>query len=571
MVTVARLVLLASLLACVYAVAEEGDAAKSFPAVSDGGEGIKEAARGSVEGESDEDTTISNGEAREEEPLTVEEEKEGGDGFDELREMFQERPNVGQPPLKEEEEPVSGGNESSGADTPPEKPVVGYIPELPSSIIQPGFLLNGTWYIMFYAAWCEHSQMAMPEFKEVIQRVVDQNLSTIYIGKIEITKNSEVAKHFEIASTPTFLMFRNGQKYKFEEDRTADNLFNFMRRVVTGEVTRVNSTEHLAELRAAHPNLFLLAHDTELDKDWHGTYMRIAISKLAKGRFAYTVNPAIVEEFKPPSMPSLMVFKGDSVHFFKETMSSYTLSRWITIERFDDFAVVNTSTLRRYLKPATGRRLAILVVSEDPASRRIAQKKAIEVVRKMAASRQDHRSFQFLLLEGTELIENLLQTSNVHLPMLVVYEPYRTFHYVYDPKAPMTEKPIREFLKNISSGDIDPLGGPSYRNTVIYYIKIAWAVVKTMTTHQPLLSGVTAVCLVAVAVFYLFICCCQSSRNRELSAATRAARTRAREAALRAKKKSGKQNGVRRRRGRDSSGSNSEHSDAGEQEADKDK
>ena len=35
-------------------------------------------------------------------------------------------------------------------------------------------------------------------------------------------------------------------------------------------------------------------------------------------------------------------------------MSSYTLSRWITIERFDDFAVVNTSTLRRYLKPATG-------------------------------------------------------------------------------------------------------------------------------------------------------------------------------------------------------------------------
>ena len=61
--------------------------------------------------------------------------------------------------------------------------------------------------------------MAMPEFKEVIQRVVDQNLSTIYIGKIEITKNSgelstpagEAALLLLLLFLPCF--FRGGQAF----------------------------------------------------------------------------------------------------------------------------------------------------------------------------------------------------------------------------------------------------------------------------------------------------------------------------------------------------------------------
>lgn len=43
--------------------------------------------------------------------------------------------------------------------------------------------------LQFYASWCSYSEAAMPYFKDTLQYIVDQNITGIHLGKIEITKN----------------------------------------------------------------------------------------------------------------------------------------------------------------------------------------------------------------------------------------------------------------------------------------------------------------------------------------------------------------------------------------------
>ena len=44
--------------------------------------------------------------------------------------------------------------------------------------------------LQFYASWCAYSDAAMPEFKAVLQYIVDQNITDVHMGKIEVTRNT---------------------------------------------------------------------------------------------------------------------------------------------------------------------------------------------------------------------------------------------------------------------------------------------------------------------------------------------------------------------------------------------
>ena len=44
-------------------------------------------------------------------------------------------------------------------------------------------------HLQFYASWCEHSQIAEPEFLKAVQMLADSNITGMYIGKIDVTKH----------------------------------------------------------------------------------------------------------------------------------------------------------------------------------------------------------------------------------------------------------------------------------------------------------------------------------------------------------------------------------------------
>lgn len=44
-------------------------------------------------------------------------------------------------------------------------------------------------YTQFYTSWCEHSRIAEPEFLQALQMLADSNVTSMFIGKIDVTKH----------------------------------------------------------------------------------------------------------------------------------------------------------------------------------------------------------------------------------------------------------------------------------------------------------------------------------------------------------------------------------------------
>jgi len=70
-------------------------------------------------------------------------------------------------------------------------------------------LINSSPLVMveFYATWCPHCQRMMPVVAQI--RELLGNNAEIY--QIDIDRNEEAAAEADIESTPTFIIYRNGE------------------------------------------------------------------------------------------------------------------------------------------------------------------------------------------------------------------------------------------------------------------------------------------------------------------------------------------------------------------------
>ena len=60
----------------------------------------------------------------------------------------------------------------------------------------------------FSAVWCGPCKMLSP----IVEKIADENLGKIKVGKLDIDDSPGVAKKFAIRSVPTILVFRGGKE-----------------------------------------------------------------------------------------------------------------------------------------------------------------------------------------------------------------------------------------------------------------------------------------------------------------------------------------------------------------------
>ena len=61
--------------------------------------------------------------------------------------------------------------------------------------------------IDFWAAWCMPCKMLAPTMEEITKEYKDK----VFVGKVDIDHNHELASKFGIQSIPTVLLFKDGQ------------------------------------------------------------------------------------------------------------------------------------------------------------------------------------------------------------------------------------------------------------------------------------------------------------------------------------------------------------------------
>ena len=78
----------------------------------------------------------------------------------------------------------------------------------------------------FHAKWCSHCVKTMPVIEELLKEY--ENNSNVKFKLIDEADNEEMLKKFNIQSFPTIIMNKDGENYKFEGQRTKQNLKNFI-------------------------------------------------------------------------------------------------------------------------------------------------------------------------------------------------------------------------------------------------------------------------------------------------------------------------------------------------------
>ncbi|CCI44524.1 unnamed protein product [Albugo candida] len=82
---------------------------------------------------------------------------------------------------------------------------------------------TGDWLIEFYAPWCDHCNRLLPIFEEVATELK----GTINVAKVDAIANRELGERFNIGGYPTIIFFRQGEMYKYKQERTKDALSHF--------------------------------------------------------------------------------------------------------------------------------------------------------------------------------------------------------------------------------------------------------------------------------------------------------------------------------------------------------
>ena len=89
-------------------------------------------------------------------------------------------------------------------------------------------LIKETAVVDFYATWCGPCKMFGPVFEEVADG------SSVNFIKVDVDKNSDIAREYGVMTIPTVILFKDGREVKRNIGyMPKDEFIDFMRQFIT--------------------------------------------------------------------------------------------------------------------------------------------------------------------------------------------------------------------------------------------------------------------------------------------------------------------------------------------------
>jgi len=174
--------------------------------------------------------------------------------------------------------------------------------------------------VWFYAPWCKHCKQLEPEMEGAAGELEGWGVS---VGKVDGTREKELADQYNVAGWPTIRMFRKGRVYDYNGPREKQNIIDFMKEQMKlpseEKSTALGITNNLDRLEATVVGYF------NGKSDLYDEFVVAANEMRGTYRFLHTFDVDIAKSFNVP--PDTVAVYQPEIYWSPYENRTYTLSK----------------------------------------------------------------------------------------------------------------------------------------------------------------------------------------------------------------------------------------------------
>jgi thiol-disulfide isomerase/thioredoxin len=102
---------------------------------------------------------------------------------------------------------------------------------------------------LFYADWCGHCRKFKPIFDGDLKKLINDSNIPVELEAIDCDKYPEEASKNDISGFPTLILQINDKSIKYQDQRSAEKIMQFIKNHINKDFVRENSNDNMAKLK----------------------------------------------------------------------------------------------------------------------------------------------------------------------------------------------------------------------------------------------------------------------------------------------------------------------------------
>ena len=126
--------------------------------------------------------------------------------------------------------------------------VWGNVVELTDSNFDVSIKSSNVIMVKFFAPWCGHCKTLAPEYERAAEMIKSQGKSYV-LAELDATVHTKAAQRHHVQGYPTVLLFLNGQPMKYEGERKAESIVQFIDRKTRPPSTQLSTAAEIKNVQ----------------------------------------------------------------------------------------------------------------------------------------------------------------------------------------------------------------------------------------------------------------------------------------------------------------------------------